>query len=337
MRLPPIFRGMNRNLSVSAHINRYMFRLSNTVMPCLFLIFFSRPVFSDDLLDLRLNLGAGDRYTCHMDMTNNVVQTIDGEDQSLEQRLRIDWLYEIESRDENGVMDLDMTYERVWISQDFGHQTMEYDSDNPPSYVEPPMRAYEALVGSTLRVRVDDKGKVLQISGVPELIDRIISKLDIPDSQAKERALADIREQFGEKALENSIQQITAFYPPKAVAVGESWESHIAFASGFPMSASNDYTLVSRDSRMARISLTSDISAGPDSSGIQVGEANIYYDISGSQNGTIDIDETSGLPLRSEINMEFAGNVVASGVPDQPSGTWPIRATGKAIVTFEKD
>jgi len=288
-------------------------------------------------LELYLDLNQGDSYLCFMEMTRNVVQTIDDADQQLNQSISIYWHYEVMNRDSDGIMALRMTYERIRILQDFGFQKAEYDSDNPPSYIEPSLRGYGALIGAELQVGIDPKGNVLALSGADILSDRVISSLKIPDSQNKERIISEIRRQFGEEALRGAIQQITSFYPLKPVAIGDSWEFETAAAaSGFPMRTVSHYTLVSRNNGIAEIAVESDITSDPEEGRIEMGEFSVAYDIAGGQRGTIKVDERSGLPMSSEIEMEFEGTVTGSGTRDRQTRSWPIKSDGRALVTFEK-
>lgn len=298
--------------------------------------FYASESCSGQSLELSLGLLKGDAYDCVMDLTQSVTQNIDGVEQRLDQRLIINWNYEVTGVGDDGIIDLRMTYQRIRINQDFGFNQSEYDSDNPPSYIEPSMRGYGALAGSILEISMDNKGSVIRLTGTDDLIDRMIEDIDLPDSPDRDRMLDGIRSQFGEKALTESIQQITSFYPPMPVAVGDEWSSETSIGAGFPMLILNRYILISKDGGLSIIKLESEITAGDDGAGIEIGSVNIFYDIAGAQNGIIEVDEASGLPVRSDIEMSFKGTVNISGLPDDGPQSWPIKANGRVVVTFEK-
>jgi hypothetical protein len=291
---------------------------------------------SDQPLELRLILTEGDSYECVMVLTRDMTQNIDGDEQKLNQELSISWNYEISGVTDDGIIDLKMTYKRIRIKQDFGFSQSEYDSDNPPSYIEPSMKGYVTLIGSVLEVSLNDKGDVVRLSGAEDLIDRMVAEIDLPDSPMKDQMISGIRSQFGEVALRESLQQITSFYPATHVSAGDQWSSEKSLYTGFPMRILSRYTLISRDDGLAEIKVESEIAAGDDSSGIEMGPVNIFYDIAGTQNGIIEVDETSGLPVKSEMEMGFEGTVNVSGLPGGESRSWPIKADGRVAVTFEK-
>ncbi|MEE9554358.1 MAG: DUF6263 family protein [candidate division Zixibacteria bacterium] len=312
------------------------FPLISAVIVLSAVCFFAAESRSDEPLDLRLILAEGDNYECVMDLTRDVTQNIDGDEQILNQELNISWNYEITAVRDDGIIDLTMTYKRIRIKQDFGFNQSEYDSDNPPSYIEPSMKGYVALVGSILEVSLDDKGNVVRLSGAEDLIDRMIAEIDLPDSPMKDQMISGIRSQFGEDALRESLLQMTSFYPSTPVSAGDDWSSEKSLFNGFPMHILNRYTLVSRDNGIAEIRVESEIAAGDDSSGIEMGPVSIFYDIAGAQNGIIEVDQASGLPVRSEMEMGFEGIVNVYGLPDGVSRSWPIKADGRVVVTFEK-
>ncbi len=287
-------------------------------------------------LDLNLNLEAGSSYMCVMEMNQDLAQTTGGHDQTLKQELLISWRYDVIGSNDNGDIDIKLTYSRIKIKQDFGFQSSEYDSDSPPDYIEPSMRGYGVAVGSELGVRMSRKGHVIEMQGVDSMLDKMIEDLALPDSPAKNQMIAAMRSQFGEDALRQAIEQIMRFYPESPVNSGDRWTSETLVSSGLPMRVVDNYTLQSRKNGVATIDVSSVITSSPDSEGVQMGPVSIFYDITGAHAGSIEVDESTGLPLRSEIDMTFSGTVKASGIPDEEPQSWSIRRDGRVVVTFEK-
>lgn len=311
--------------------------LRKTLASLLFIILSSyyMVLTAQEPLDLEINVSPGDIYKVRMNLTQSITQTIDGRDEAINQEMSMVWRYDVIDVEGNGDIIFTLSYDRIYIRQDLGFETIEYDSDNPPSYIEPAMRGYGALIGKQLQVRIDNKGKVVGLTGAKSLEDAVIAALDIPDSPYRDRVLSDIRNQFGEEALKSSFQQITSFYPPDPILIGDTWNSEDFINTGFPMKLENQYTLKSlRDDGFAEIAVRSIISSDPEST-VDIGEVSLFYNVSGEQTGVIYVDRGNGLPSRSEINMRFEGTVETTGEGDQPGQSWPIRANGVVVVTFE--
>lgn len=293
-------------------------------------------VAAEKPLGFRLNLTPGESYVCAMDMSQRVTQTIEGEEQVMEQNNLVVWNYNILSNDNDGNIEIMAKYSRIKSSQKFGFQTVEFDSDDPPDYVDQSTAGLKALVGSELNLRLSASGKVQSIDGFEEMIDKIVKELNIPDTPQKAEAMTNLRKQFGEEALRQSFEQMTAFYADKPVDIGEVWHNDISIESGFPMVIESDFTLVSRENSISEINIVSKLKSDPGSNGIDMGLFTLFYTIDGEQNGVITMDEASGLPIKSDIRQSFSGTVTVKNAQDIEEQSWPISAEGRIVITFEK-
>jgi hypothetical protein len=294
------------------------------------------PAMAGEALDLKLNLKPADSYSCVMETQQEIVQTVNGQDRKLGQELLQSWRYDVIGIDDDGDVELGLTYTRIRIRQDYGFQSSEYDSDSPPDYIEPFMRGYGVLVGSQIRIAIAPKGQVTNIYGVDSLFDSIVAALDLPDSPRKDEIIGAMRDQFGETAIRQSLEQIFGFFPQSAVETGETWTSEKQITSGIPMRVIDDYRLESRRGGVAYIDISSTVSSNPGGGPVQLGPVEMIYEVEGSNHGFLRVDEITGLPLESEIDMNMSGTIRASGVPDEDEAAWPMRSTGRVSVTFEK-
>jgi hypothetical protein len=286
-------------------------------------------------LNLSLKLNKGASYISTIDMKQTNKQTVDGEEQALTQQMLMTYVYDVVSNNKAGDMDIKLTYKRVKVSQDYGHQVTEYDSDNPPDFLDPSMKGLAAIPGTEINIKLDPKGKVLSIEGIKGMIDKMITAMEIPGSVNKDKIITDLRNQFGEDAVRQSIEQTTWFYPEKPIGIGDSWKSYNDVKAAFPMTTSSTYTLKSLQNGQAQIELVSDLKSDT-SSPISVGQLEMRYDIDGSQDGAMNVDIASGLPLSSTVNLSYDGYIHVSGVGDDPPRSWPISATGTVTITFQK-
>jgi hypothetical protein len=293
-------------------------------------------ITAQEKLNLRLNLApGGSTYTCTMDMNQTNTQTVDGEEQRLEMQMLLVWDYDVIGKGDDANTEINLTYKRVKIFQDYGHEAAEYDSDNPPNYLDPSMKGMATLPGTKLLIRMKSDGRVTDIQGIDEMLDKMIAAMALPDTPQRDMMVANLRQQFGAEGIKQSLEQITAFYPPKPVSTGESWQNSITMVSGFPMEIKSTYTLKSRENKRAIIDVVSDVSSNPQKT-MAMGPLTMAYDIKGSQNGQIIVDEVSGLPTRSDLKLQFSGTVRVSGVPDEEPQSWPLSASSNVVVSFER-
>ncbi len=293
------------------------------------------PADSEERLTFRLNLQPGERYLCSMNIDQKTAQVSDGEEQTMEQTMLFTWDYDIISRDNTGAMEILMKYVRIKSVQTFGFQTVEYDSDNPPEYIDPSMKGLRAVVGSELRVTLDPAGKLKAIAGTKEMVEKIIASLDLPDSPGIEPYLENIRQQYGDGAMKQTLERITGYFPDHPVGINDSWADTAIIDTGFPMIIESAYTLHSRQNGIAHIDLSARVVSNPEAEPIAMGQLTLRYDFEGTQSGSIEADETTGLPLKSIINHSFSGTVTPSGFPDLESSNLPISSEGRIEITFE--
>lgn len=287
-------------------------------------------------LVLKLNLQPESNYVCTTEIQQTVIQMVNDEEQTLNQNMLLVWDYDVLSRDDAGNAEIKLTYKRVSVKQDYGYQQTEYDSDNPPEYLDPSMKSMASLIGTQLRVWMKPDGEVLKIEGVDAMLDNMIKSMELPESPDRDNIISNLKQQFGEDAMRQQLEQITGFYPDRPVTVGDSWKSTVNMSSGFPMRIISTYTLKSMDQGVAIIEASSQITSDTSTNKIAMGPLTMAYDIKGGQAGTIRADEDTGLPVNSSLNLNFSGTVTVSGIPDQEPTTYPISATGTVTISFTK-
>ena len=300
------------------------------------IIYLFGTAYAENSVNPRLTLIPGENYICNMEMSKRVKQTIGGTEQVMEQNLKIAWDYDILSKNDAGNYEISAKFSRIKSLQKFGMQTVEFDSDNLPEYIDPSMMGYKLLVGSELEMEMTPEGKVKGLSGFEEIIDKIIENLNIPESPQRDEIIKGLRDQFGNEVMRQSFEQMTVFYPGRPVVVGDSWHNDFTIDVGFPMVVESDYTLVSRENGIADINVASVIRSNPNSEGIDMGVFSLIYEIEGDQKGRIRLDESSGLPVQSDIQQSFSGTVSVSETSDFQERSWPISAEGRVLISFER-
>ena len=286
------------------------------------------PAYCAEDISLSLNFKVGDKYLCSSEINQTVTQTIDDEKQTMQLNLAMEQGEDVIAIDSLGNIEIEITYERIKVNQSFGAISSEYDSDNPPDYIEPGMKGFDYMVGKKIIVGLSPLGKVVWMDGAAELVDSMIAVMDIPESPQRESVISDIKGRFGADALTQSLEQVYCYIPDRAVKVGDSWRNESNLNFGFGMKISSNYNLISSNGLTCIISDSSTVMSLPELSRITFGEITTDYQISGDRHGTIEIDLESGRPIDAEIHFGFSGTMtVSSKIFDKPQ-TWPIEAEG---------
>ena len=296
----------------------------------------SSVAWADFPIEYNLNLEQGSVYKLSMETIQSSKMIIESEQQIMEQNNFVEYDYTVDRVDDAGNMLIAVRYNRIKFNSKIGPQVIEYDSDNPPDYYEPATIGFKATVGSTINIEITPNGEILEIVGIDEIINNILADANLPETEFKAKFESDIRNQFGYEATKQAFEQITSFYPNQPKMVGETWSNDMNISLGFPMIINSDYKLDSSDDGISQIAVNS-IVASPDSSEpISMGPISFIYEINGRQNGTINVNENSGLPVSIDLSQEYEGTVTASGGIDEPSQTWPISSNSNTLIRFEK-
>jgi hypothetical protein len=168
------------------------------------------------------------------------------------------------------------------------------------------------------------------------------STLNLPENQETEELKKQIKQNFGEEAVKESLEKLTFLYPDKPVRIGESWSKTAAVTQGFPMTMTTTWTLKERRNDAWIIDMRSIVEPNKEAPPLKLGPLTLGYSLSGSQKGSFSIDSRTGLNASGTILQDFRGTVRMSmeGLDTGPL-SWPItiesRTTYETFLAPEKE
>jgi hypothetical protein len=268
----------------------------------------------------------GKTYRMRMATEQKITQTMEGRTMVMPQTIGFGLTQAVKEVREDGTAVVQVTYDSVKFKQEGPMGAMDYDSANPPATVPPMARGFAALVGQGFSMDMTPEGRVVRVEGADQLLARITENIEIPMPAMRSTIEAQMKQQFGDQALKEMMEQMMAIYPEKPVAVGDSWSRKVTVARGFPMVMDNNWTLKSRADGVAVVEVRSTVEPNPDAGPLEMGGMRIQQKLRGDQQGTIEIDETSGWVLKSTLNQEFSGEMTIIGGPQEV--TMPMTIEG---------
>jgi len=288
---------------------------------------------ADEIL-LRFNLKEGKTYSMEMKSNQEISQTIQGQQIDMTQIVGMSYTYNVKKVDYEGNMTVEVVYDSVYFKQEGPMGQVEYDSANPDTDVPPLARGFAGLVGQKFTMEMTPMGIVKNVRGVDGLITNIVKQLNIADSNARISLEESLREQFGEEAMKDTLEKMTAIFPEGPVTIGESWTKKVEITTGTPMILDNTWTLKDRKEGVAFIQGDSVIRSNPEVPSVERGSMGINYELSGKQEGMIQVDEKTGWTIRGKLNQDFSGQVnIEKTEQMQDSLSWPISI--KSTITLE--
>ena len=274
-----------------------------------------------DRISLKLNLKQGESYNIRVTIDQKISQTIQEQLQEISQTIGIGYVFYVEDVASDKVMTVKITFNFMQLKMSGSGMNLNYDSSNSSGYVDPAAQGFAALLNQSFSMRITSDGLVKNVEGIDELLKRVIDSIDIADNTVKASIVKSIRDQFGEKAMKETMAKMMAIYPDKPVGIGDSWGKETVNTTGFPLKIKNKYKFKSSQNGNAIIDIKGDIKSSK-SSGIDMGGVTLYYDISGKQSGEMSISETTGWMICSKITQELSGEVEMNTQGQRMS--WPI-------------
>jgi hypothetical protein len=169
------------------------------------------------------------------------------------------------------------------------------------------------LVGLSLLFDVAPEGKILETRGAAEMEAEFIRKLGV--KQEDEGPQRKMMATFVVPVLRENVDRLLALYPPNAVGIGATWSRKysIGLSSGFPHHGEVAWTLKSR--KESRIQLSGKWTHTPYADADQLGrELKIVSKLTGTGEGTAELDDETGWPLKASVTHQLNGSTSVEGL-----------------------
>jgi hypothetical protein len=259
-------------------------------------------------VQLQLKLAKGKTYYLKSTFDQRITQTVMGQQQVIEQSMGTGMKWDVLEVDNRGNMRIRQTF--IWsaLKQTNPVGSLEYDSAKqatPPAGAEP----VAALLGQSFVITVTPQGNVLDVNGIEEMRAAVLKKLPAGGDESLATSPAAM---FLDK---NSVKEMTtanlAIYPDKPVEPGQSWSKKQTLALGFGIITDSKWTLQKSEGGVAVIATAASLRSDPASPPMEMGGMKMKFDLAGTQEGALRVDEATGLILSEQTRQQLKGNINA--------------------------
>lgn len=251
-------------------------------------------------IDLKFNFKPGDKFLYSTKIDQKIGYT---ENMSMNQSMLMEMVYAY-SGEEGGNKKLSITYDHIVMNTTSPMGNTTYDSKNPQKG-EGDMKMMDGLIGKSFSISVAPNGDIIKVDSLADLINSLSASVD-------KSASSEIANQFSDTAVKLMMQNSFDIYPGRAVKVGETWskKSQMGF-SGIKVNVENTYTLKSVSDNKAIIAVTSVMTLPKTNMGAAA--SGMEMEMSGKQEGTIEVDISSGQLISGKTTQDIKGTMTGMG------------------------
>ncbi len=248
---------------------------------------------------LAYRLRKGEVLVVEQEAEQQITQQIDGSEHRLTNRVSGKLQFKVVGKQDGNYL-LDFEFKDLVFSivsniegELLNIRAQELDPTNVQS------RLFHSLLNTPVRMELSPRGKILEVKGGDSLVARMVASTGLEDGFTKTLIRKSLEQEYGSRALADSYEQLTFFYPAGQVQVGSSWKNTF----GGKLEASNTWTLDSLFADRAVISGEAAIS-------IQTEEPGTAMALEGTQHTLIKTDRRSG--FMSQMNVESSAEGVST-------------------------
>jgi hypothetical protein len=264
-------------------------------------------------VELQLRLAKGKTYYQKSTYDQHITQTVMNQQQAIDQTIGTGMKWDVLDVDAQGNMRIRQTYIWTAYKQTNPMGSVEYDSAKqatPTAGAE----VFAALLGQSFVVRVTPKGEVLDVNGVDEMRAAVLKKLP---AGADQSAAGPAAMYLDKKNVKEMVGANLAIYPDKPVDVGQSWTKKQTITIGFGIITESKWTLQKREGGVGIIAVTASLRSDPSSPPMEAQGMKMKFDITGTQEGTLRVEEATGLILSDQTRQQLKGNINVSASADE--------------------
>lgn len=178
---------------------------------------------------------------------------------------------------------------------------------------------FSGMVGYELQLVLRSDGKILEVIGGDELVEKMVASANIEDEFTQNLMKKSLGKEFSSDGLGKSFEQMTYFYPENQVEVGDTWKNQF----DGKMTAENLWKFEKKDAKLVFISGTSSIVMKTDENGT-------VMSLKGTQESTIETTLQNGFINKINTNSFAEGISILANMKDVE-----IPTSIKSEITYE--
>lgn len=284
--------------------------------------------------DLSLNLEVGKTYHNSMVSTGSVSQNIMGQTIDFDMIVSAGMDFKVIEKSADSY-NLNVQYRKLSMQIKNQQMNMNFSSDSADTS-SPIGGLLSKMTGQSFLLKMNDKGKILEVSGFDKLINSMVESMSaLPEAQ-REQMLKQMQDSYGEEALKGNLGSMLSTFPEKPVAVGDSWPFSIQVNTGMALGIQANCKLINADGDVYTIVTEGTMATPADAANIEASGIKMQMEMRGTTSSEIKIDKKTGWIVSGTGLQELYGKTKILPSDQMPEGMEiPMKVSTNTIYTGE--
>lgn len=282
---------------------------------------------------LAFNLVKGKDYIQTTSAVMSIGQTVGGQAMNIDMTVGGKVKYNVVGI-ENNIYNMDVSYLSLSMKMNVMENAMSFDSEKNDT-TDIMSTILSKMKNKPFQVKMTRSGKILEVKNVETLFDNILNSFPNISQEQKEQIREQITQSYGDKAFKGNMEMLSAIFPEKPVAKGESWNINTNMETGgMSLQANSTYKLDEVTASKYLISGSAEMKPLAEAKEIVQNAIPMRVEMSGKYNSSIKVDKTTGWVMEALFKQEMKGNTYVKASDSMPEAmTIPMEIKSTTTVT----
>ncbi|MCB9638619.1 MAG: hypothetical protein H6727_06900 [Myxococcales bacterium] len=278
-------------------------------------------------VELQLHWKKGQAFKIYWNTEQVIDQVAMGQKTQIQQTIGTGYIFRTIDVKAGGIAKVEVLFKRIYFKVQTIQGVFEYNSAKPPEKIPPLAQGFAALLGRRFVMEITSHGKVVGLEGVDKMLEDVMRSLQAGSPQQRAQLQMQLKQQFGNVALRQMMEQMMAIYPERSIKVGESWGKTLRMGGAVPMVLKRRWKLVALRGGFAFLRVNAQILPNKLGKPLRMGPLSLRYNLAGNQTGTLFVQLESGFPLRGKSKQFLKGTIKVSSKTAKlpPNMNWPVK------------
>lgn len=300
-------------------------------MRCLLILLFLFLGTQEEKYDISLKLEPGQTYYQTIRTESDFVMMMNDEEMLISTIFEASLRYEVIAATDS-IYNLQVQYEKLSMVNKSPMATMKFSSE-----IEDSTNAMSGflreMVGKPFTASLDKKGRIIEILNIDTLFSSIWNGKAGGMISSNEKLEETMNNQMGAGMIMGNYELISAFYPDRQLAVGESWSNSTQLGKRLAGTTMNTFSLSGVNDASVIIEGESESYVKDEDASMEFFGKSMQYDLNGSMVFNCLMDYSTGWIKEATIRQDFKGEYTLVAEDAWNNRSIPIAVTSLITIT----